>query len=394
AENPLGLELGKPTLAELLTSQNYYARILGAKPLVAPLEVSSAKSVLVRQAMERAVARKIGELRKVGGKEAPEEMAKLLDKFEEAPADLPEKQTELFNWFRNLTRTMWEAENQVRALLGMEQIEYHEAYIRHTIDGMAERILDGRQELPPALQYWMKRIVAQQKFNPMALQRELAVDLEKYFSKDLKYLLTSMVRIGLDEIYLTRPLKIFREQVNELLAAGIMPAETMEWITSYININIMMQQSGVDKRINETFKKSGMAGIINDLLRPFGKSLGAKPFSRLANVMGRMVIAGAMGPRPKLIIRNLFQILQSTGIHGFEAVLKSQMPAPPLAQELINESLFFALYTGFEELPVELMKKFERAWLYLYGKSAVFNARQAMKAACSINSNSRFLSLG
>ncbi|GAH50451.1 unnamed protein product, partial [marine sediment metagenome] len=204
AENPLGLELGKPTLAELLTSQNYYARILGAKPLVAPLEVSSAKSVLVRQAMEKAVARKIIELVKVGGKKAPEEMAKLLDKFEEAPADLPEKQKELFNWFRNLTRTMWEAENQVRALLGMEQIEYHEAYIRHTIDGMAERILDGRQELPPALQHWMKKIVAQQKFNPMALQRELEVDLEKYFSKDLKYLLTSMVRIGLDEIYLTR----------------------------------------------------------------------------------------------------------------------------------------------------------------------------------------------
>ncbi|GAH02719.1 unnamed protein product, partial [marine sediment metagenome] len=35
---------------------------------------------------------------------------------------------------------------------------------------------------------------------------------------------------------------------------------------------------------------------------------------------------------------------------------------------------------GFEELPAETQRKLERAWLWLYGKTAVFNARQGMKA--------------
>jgi len=60
---------------------------------------------------------------------------------------------------------------------------------------------------------------------------------------------------------------------------------------------------------------------------------------------------------------------------------KSFLPADETATRLIDKSLFFALYHGFEELPIETQAKLERAWLWLYGKTATFNARQGLKAA-------------
>jgi len=47
----------------------------------------------------------------------------------------------------------------------------------------------------------------------------------------------------------------------------------------------------------------------------------------------------------------------------------------------MSESLFLKSYTGFEELPTDLMGKLEKAWLYPYGVVANNNAKQGMKAA-------------
>jgi len=48
---------------------------------------------------------------------------------------------------------------------------------------------------------------------------------------------------------------------------------------------------------------------------------------------------------------------------------------------LLSKSLFLKSYTGFEELPADLMGKLEKAWLYPYGVVANNNAKQGMKAA-------------
>jgi len=82
-----------------------------------------------------------------------------------------------------------------------------------------------------------------------------------------------------------------------------------------------------------------------------------------------------------LIIRNLFQHIQNFAFHGVVAPLKAMMPSPPALKELLKQSMFLLSYTGFEELPTNIQQKAERLALYPYGRSAVFNAMQAMKAA-------------
>lgn len=392
-DNIFGLEFKLPTAIKYITSQTYYANVLGVKPLVEPLEIARGKLDQVNNAIVKAIEKKIIAINKEGAslwermtsviKNVPTKavagMRDKLDTFEEPPADLTPKQKELFTWIRNLTRTTIAAENQVRALLGMEPIEYRQAYIRHIADDTAMEIMSGRQDLPPKLEYWSRKILAKKIFNPMALQRELAVDLEKLFTKDLGFALKSMVRTALREIYLTQPLKIFNKQIRDL--ADEMPASLRKWTEDYIRHVILSQQTETDAGIERLFRASGLAGIFNDLLRPFGRTLGQKPFTHLVYILGRSVILSTVGLRaPLLIIRNLHQHTQNLAFHGVTATLKALMPAPPACQELLKESLFLTMYSGFEDLPIGVMAKVERLGLYPYGKSAVFNARQAMKA--------------
>jgi len=375
------LKFGRPTPLELLTSQEYYVKKLGAGPLMAPLEIAKAEQSVISKIMERIIAKKVAQL----SKEVKPKMWELLNTYEAPPAELTGKDREAFIWFRSLTQSMWRAENQVRALLGEEQIEYHQAYIRNIAISSARGMIEWPEFLPASLanrKGWKTRIVSAKVWNPMEMERlekELAEALGIVYSKDLKQSLTSMVRIGLKEIFLTQPAKMFKQNVKEL--GDALPAKTWEYLDTYMRVSIKGQQTDFDKQMERVFRNSGLAGVINQLLASLGKPPLTRPLAAISRIMGRLVISGALGPRPDILIRNLFQNIQNIGLAGVTPTLKSFLPADEATTRLIDKSLYFALYHGFEELPIEAQAKLERAWLWLYGKTAVFNARQGMKAA-------------
>jgi len=417
-ENYFNLKFAEPTAAKYLTSQNYYATRLGLGELTQPLEVAKQELDLVFPAWSGAVDSKVKALNKAYKITASEkliafrnnlptrasaEMAKLLNQYEDLPADLVvslgKEKVELFSWFRNLNRTILNAQNKVRELLNMPPIPHRQAYFRHIATETAKEIWGGNYSLPSDLTYWSKQIVGKKVFNPMEIQRKITDDLLEYFSKDLGYVTKSMLWTGLKEIHLSQPLRAFTTQVNALSkgmmpfsslspedivrakAISVLPDSTHKWLVDYVNINIKGQATEFDAAVNRLVTQSGIGGVFDKILKEFGRSIGTRPITKITQFSGRLVISATIGTKPRQIIRNLWQSTQNLALYGIESTLKAFLPANKNLTRLLDKSMFLKSYARYEELPTGVMAKAERAWLWAYGKSAHFNARTGMKAS-------------
>lgn len=402
----------RPTPLRYMTSQTYYAEVLGVKEIVKPLEEAKQRFDLEFSKARVEVDKKIAAIDKFYGTTLKEKIiarlknqptkavAKirdLLDKYETAPADLSIEETQIFNWFRDLNKEVLRRENEVRAALDMAPIKERKAYVRHVADVMAAEILQGKYPFPEGKAYWAQRIVGKKIFNPMEFQRKIADDIEKIFTKDLAYATKSMLWGGLKEIHLSKPLRFFSEQLGAVskdvpiykglsarerkLLPKVMPAGTKRWLIDYVNQEIKGQETWTDRQVNNLITETGLGGLFNKALKPFGRTISRQPITKMFQKGGRLIISGVMGWRPKQLIRNKFQILQNLALYNIKANVKSFMPASSQLQRIIDESLFIKGYTGFEELPKDLMGKLEKGWLAPYQWTAVSNATQAMKAA-------------
>jgi len=410
-----GKKYGQPTPLRWFTSQTYYAEVLGLGPLVNPLNLAKQRLDLEIRAMTRSIEQQIGKINRLGKTSLAEKlsaktknkptkavarMRDLLNKYEEPPAELSDKEREVFEWFRNLNRTIINGENAVRLKLDLDPIPYRTAYVRHYVaEGMAKEMLAGRYPFPESLKYWSKKVVGNKIFNPMELGRQLTDDLDELFTKDLEVATKAMVWTGLKEIHLSEPLKAFTEQMGvvtkdiplyenltmeelkEVRATSIMPASTRKWVIDYVNEVIKGQETQLDAEVNRIVTESGIGGLLNKVLKPFGKTIGRKPITKTFQVVGRLVIAAAIGPRPKLITRNLFQSVQNLALYTVKANLQGCFPVPENCKKLMEESLFLKGYTGYEDLPIGAMKKVEGIYHGWYQWSAAFNAHRAMKIA-------------
>lgn len=413
-ENYFQMQFKEPTLVRLLTSQTYYAQKLGVKPLVEPLELAKQRQDLEFVALSNVITEK-GQLidkiaktplqEKVAAKlvnrptDAIEEMGTLVDTYEDPPDFLSDELRPVFTWFRNLTKTFLNGQNEVRRLLNMPEIQGRKAYMRHVANGLAHEIMRGKYPLPEGLKYWASELVGNKVFNPMERHRKLASDLEEYYTKDLIYAMKSMVYTALKEIHLSQPLRSFTEQlaalskdlpvykslssreVEAMRSINVIPASTKKWVVDYVNQVIKGQPTGLDEQVNRMLINKGIAGVFNFFLKPFGRSLGTMPITKLAQVQGRLVIAGAMGWRPKQLIRNKFQLVQNLALYTVRANLKAIIPPSGTLLELMDESLFLRGYTGMEELPVGIQGELERKWLAPFQWTARTNAMDGMKAA-------------
>lgn len=409
-------EYKEPTPIWLLKDQTYYAEQLGIKSLVAPFEIGKQKFDLEFRESSKMVdkiANKLNKIAETPAKErlkailkniptkAESKMAELINKYEEIPPGLSQAEEDVFKWFRNLGRNIWRRENEIREKLDLPLIKYRKAYFRHTADIMAKEMLEGKYPFPQGLKYWAQRMVGKKIFNPMEFQRKLSDDLIDLWSKNLRAVTKSMLWSGLKEIYLAQPAKFFSEQLSAISkdlpiykhlnpeekrvydTTKVIPASTKKWAIDYINQVIKGQETETDAGLNRIVTQSGLKGLFDKVLSPFGRTVGRKPITNTFQTLGRVTISGVMGWVPRQIIRNAFQQTQNLALYGVKATLKAFLPASidKNLKELLSESLFLKSYTGFEELPINLMGKLEKVWLGPYGKVACYNAAQGMKAA-------------
>lgn len=406
----------QPTPISLFTSQNYYTEILGVAELTKPLELAKQRMDLEYRAMSRSVdemgkiINKVGKTtlaEKVRAKlknrptQAISEMRDLLDKYEDAPDGLSPDKTKIFNWFRNNTRTALKAQNEIRRKLDIPEIPNRKAYVKHVASGMAQEMLQGKYPFPEGLKFWSEKIVGKKIFNPAEFQRELEEDIENLFSKDLIFTTKSMWWTGLKEIHLSQPLRSFNEQLGALSKdlpvyedlpqdqlirlrnMSVMPSSTKNWLVKYVNTVIKGQETQLDASVNRIITQSGLGGVLNKLMKPFGRVLSQKPITSTFAKLGRLTIHGVMGWRPKQLIRNKFQLTQNLALYTFKANLKGFFPASidKNLERLMGESVFLKSYTGIEELPTNIQKKLEQLWMAPYQWTATSNAAQSMKVA-------------
>ena len=409
-------QYGEPTPIWLLTDQTYYATKLGIKPLVEPFEKGKMEFDLEFRKSSNLVDRMVNKLNsiaktsafaKIKSKikniptEAESKMAELVNKYEATPSGLSEKEADVFKYFRNLSKDIWRRENEVREKVDLPPIKYKQAYFRHTADVMAKEMLEGKYPFPQGIKYWGEKMVGKKIFNPMEFHRKLSDDLIDLWSKDIRAVTKAMLWSGLKEIYLAQPAKFLSEQLNAISKdlpeyknlsprdqaaydqTRVIPASTKKWLINYVNQVLKGQETELDASLNRIVTKSGLKGIFDKVLSPFGRSIGRKPITNIFVLSGRAIISGVMGWVPRQITRNSFQPVQNLALYGVKATIKAYLPASvdKNLKELMSESLFRKSYTGFEELPTNIMAKLEKIWLGPYGIVAVNNAKLGMKAA-------------
>ncbi|KKM00116.1 hypothetical protein LCGC14_1807600, partial [marine sediment metagenome] len=209
----------------------------------------------------------------------------------------------------------------------------------------------------------------------------------------------AMMYTALKEIHLNQPLKFYKEQLNaigkdlpeyrnlsprervELDKTVVIPASTRRWLTEYVNTSILGRQSKVDELVNNIVTKTGIKGIFNRILTPFGRTVGRKPITDFFRTVGRAQMAGVLGPRPRLILRNKFQLTQNLALYTNKANIRAFGPNNKELNSLLEQSRFLRDYTGLEDLPVDIAGKIEKLWHSAYQWSARSNARQAMEVA-------------
>ena len=407
---------GEPTPIWLLTDQTYYATQLGIKPLVEPFEKGKMEFDLEFRQSSNLVDKMVNKLNdiaktsafaKIKAKvkniptKAESKMAELINKYEATPSGLSEKEEDVFKYFRNLSKDIWRRENEVREKVDLPPIKYKQAYFRHTADVMAKEMLEGKYPFPQGIKYWGEKMVGKKIFNPMEFHRKLSDDLIDLWSKDIRAVTKAMLWSGLKEIYLAQPAKFLNEQLNAISKdlpeyknlsprdqaaydqTRVMPASTRKWLVDYINQVIKGQETELDASLNRIVTKSGLKGIFDKVLSPFGRSIGRKPITNVFALGGRAIISGVMGWVPRQLMRNSFQPVQNIALYGLKATIKAYLPASvdKNLKRLLSKSLFLKSYTGFEELPTNLMGKLEKIWLGPYGIIAKNNAKLGMKAA-------------
>lgn len=311
----------------------------------------------------------------------PEEiqaMAEVVNKYQEPPEFLTYKEAQWFNRYREYTELSRENTNAVHRKVGLPEIPHKEAYFRHVANEVALDMLNGKYPFPEELKYWSKRFEKKKYYNPTEIQRTLGDELNSLFTKDIKKALDSMAYYNLKVQYLTEPQIHFK---NMLKAYGKdMPATTRTWAREY-NSYLDRNQTWLDELVNNYVTKTALKRHVNTILKPLGRTIGQKPVSRLSIGLGRYTMASVMGPRPKLIIRNLFQRSQTMSFMPSQQWLRAHIPADTKIIEMIKQGDVWKDYSAFEDIAAGGLKTAEKWWHSAYQRSAISNVMFSEKAA-------------
>ncbi len=404
----------EPTPISIITDPSFYANQLGVKSLVEPLEKAKQdfdfeyrkasfeldKQGVLIDKVGRTIAKEkiLAKIKNVPTK-AREEMGRLLDMHEIAPANLEPEKAKIFNYFRGLSRTILARQNEARTKLGWPTIPSRKAYQRRIATDIAREMLAGKYPFPEGVKFWSGINTGEKVFNPMEFRRKLEEDVFNLFTKDPVRASKAMMYTALKEIHLNQPLKFYKQQLNalgkdmpeyknlsareraELDKTMVMPAATRRWLTEYVNTSILGRQSKVDEIVNNIVTKSGLKGVFDKILAPFGRTVGRKPITDFFRKIGRLQIAGVIGPRPRIILRNKFQLTQNLALYTNEANIRAFGPNSDELNTLLKQSRFLRDYTGLEDMPVDIANKIEKLWHSAFQWSAKSNARQAMEVA-------------
>ena len=393
-----------PTLTKYFTAQDYYSELLGLSTLLRPLirnheQLQGEAIKLMKKAhkwverwdkeqgttlKERMQARLINVSTK-----AEELLAHLMNsEFSEGTMDgaykgldgkphwLNPEERKILMEYRALTQGLFQRFNEARQRMGLEPVKYVKGYFTHVLNEVQKAITEGSQDIPTRI--FNRGKVGKIIHSPRAEERKLGRDLKDLFSSDPKYAMDTMIWSTLRYTYLQEPLKQFYEDVKR--DQKVIPGNTLKWAEDFVREQILGQKS--DTSIDEFLRTGKLHDWINnEILKPFGRRLSDRPWTNLMDKVGQSIMAGVLGPRPKILLRNLTQKIQVMALYGPKVMVQAIKTVPGLCQELIDTDPFVQHYVALEELPIELLGKLQEYWHRPYQWTALSNVKFAMRAA-------------
>lgn len=304
--------------------------------------------------------------------------AEIMDTHEEAPEWMSKDELQVFDYFRTLSQGLFVRQNEVRERLGMDPIDYRKGYLRHIAEQTADDIMQKTMAMPPEIAHVFKDQAPSQVFNAMAKNR-IANALEAHYSRDLIAVSRAMTWTALKEIHLNEPLKFFREQMG--LHAQHIPDSTYKWAQKFVKQSILGQQTEVDTTLDEYVRKSGIGRLMERTLQNFGRSIGRRPLTSLYGKLGTANIHAVLGWRPRLIIRNKFQLVQNLALYGPKSIMRAYLGDDANLKEIMTDNLYVEAYRGFEALDGFSMKRLGKLNMKPFQWSAFTNMHRTMKVA-------------
>lgn len=389
---------GRPDILDALgfRSTKYAAQKMGVEPIIRPLAEGQSKYKAELREWTKAKDEVINKYLADPGVVTPEQMWTLLNTHRDAPAWLEGNAKEVFDYISDMRRDLLQRMNVEREARGDEPIEDAYAYMQRVLKPQTIKdILAGRMEMPKDTASWMRGV--RQNFNPQQLERKLEEEIEGLFSHDLKYVTDSMLRHSLRDIHLGTPRKLLDHILTGRVAginranvpdsmqkhidhASEMPADTREWVQEIVRTVFDGEQTKFDQIVDRDTKAA--LAPVEKFLNKFGKSMGDKPATKFFNSLGTLVHYAALGPRPRLLLRNKFQIIQCIGISGTEATFKAiVLPNPEELTELLDKSPFLRDYGTEAWIDAGVAKRIGRQYMAAYRWTAVSNAKTAMEAS-------------
>jgi len=238
-----------------------------------------------------------------------------------SPDDIPKGlnplEVEVIQAHNRDAATFIESVNAVRAVVGEMPIEPKKGYIRRTLlsDARAQMQEDG--VLPAELEKNLKNIPPTSLYHGPAQHRLSKVDdsiFEKDFFRSWRYMIAETNRYNELRMTLERVkpyMKIMKEHPD-------FNPKAYKMYDKWLKQNVKHRPSGFDDLMNGMF--NNVVGTYNQITpEMFNIKIGTQPYRDVVNLTQQMVHVGALGARPRMVIRNRFQGMHDWVMLGTEA---------------------------------------------------------------------------
>ena len=393
----------EPTPVRWLTPMDAYIRALGLQSILGPAMEAKTKMLLERTRLYKSVdilERNFTKFAKPGFKakfkaavratSTPQE-EKLWDYLHVAKdkvADVvPAEWRPYHDAIREITDWALKGANQIRVAHGEEPIRYIDGYIMHIKNAFEDARLKGKYPLPPDVAYWLDKIHTKRIFNPTAQARTKFT--EEGLLKKPFVALKAMIAADLKQIYLTAPNLLFKQKIEALSKAGLIPNSTRLYAEAFMNTVIKGYPSGLDQLIDRGLDALKVPEFMNFALRPFGRTWGRSSVVEITRGLGRAIHDSVIWGKIKLVLRNHTQKNLLLGLYPSRHFISGFMPENPELRRMIDTSDFYKISksTFMEQLPKGSLAKLEQWGFAPYGHSHAGriggNVPFAMKVAYS-----------
>lgn len=323
-----------PTIMKYWTPAEYYMDKMGVKEFIHKPVSEGLKDFSIE-------LQKKGDLVKQTQKEFPQANPDKI--YEYMNKGIPEETTpeaKVATRFRAQTEEMLERLNDVRKLEGKPPVVGLQNYILHAVQPEILNEIYDKGTIPLELAKVMEHIPPHTVWLRTAQLRKGVP--EEWLVKDPYKLMRMMYAIDLRYVHLQKALlkiKPYYETIKKYKGdekKGIKPwsDESYRYVKGWVEQAIKQRPSEFDNLINNLIE-----GTIAPILRNVGIKVSNMPWRDLQMFLSTAVHTGALGARPKVVLRNLVQSTFDWVMYGSKWYLKgSKSFMTPEGQKLLNKS--------------------------------------------------------